>query len=266
LLEHKILLGCPISNRGWILPYYLRSIENLDFNKTQILLYFIVNNSNDNTLDLLLDFQSKNKNKYIDIIIERMNSNKEYQDARTEIRQEYGYKWLSILRNRLLDVCVKKKCTHFFSVDSDIVFSSDTLKRMLEHNVDIVSNLIYNNYIVSRMELKDYSKAYLCNNILQDLGNRRYNHIIYKTRNPKNNTYGELTPVDFTGAISLIKRDVCKKAKYDINTMWGEDEPFGYSARKLGFKQYCDISTFHYHCMDEKVLKWFIEHGWIEKL
>lgn len=251
-MDKKILIGCPVHNREWILPYYLRDLLKLEYNKKLIDIYWIINNSKDSSLGLLKEFKQKYKDEYNSITIEILNSTTKFKDKRTvNIREQYTYSWLALLRNKLTQKCVKLGTDFLWSHDCDILFKKDTLKRLLSHNENIVSCLLYNSYLHTPEEPWRYP------NILNEIGNRLYKHIVnYKTKNPDKNPTGTLIPCDFTGASILISKDVCKIAKYDWHKL-GEDEPFCYSARQAGFNLWCDASLYVQHVMSEDLLEQF---------
>jgi len=296
-MNKKVLISCPISNRDYILPYYLRHIYNLDYNKKNINIYWIINNSkpNDKSYDLLNEFKNKYNNKYNSIIIEIFNSKENFYDTNERSnsnRVKYIYSWLAILRNKILKKCVDLNCDYLFSNDSDILIRPDTLNRLLGHNEHIVSSLIYNGYIhIPKNISNDYNpikNAYRFPNILKKINSvneltemdkiffinsgidtidRIYTHISnYRIKFPEKNPINKLINVDYTGASILMSKDVCKKTRYEKNKVYGEDEPFCYSAKQAGFQLYCDVSLFQYHCMNQDILNYFLDNGFIEKI
>ena len=55
----KVLIACPVKDRDWILPNYLQSVLELDYPKELIDIYWIVNNSSDNSLLMLESFRDQ---------------------------------------------------------------------------------------------------------------------------------------------------------------------------------------------------------------
>jgi len=262
-MDKKILISCGVSSRDWILPYYLRHVYNIDYDKKLIDIYWIVNNSNDNSLKLLHEFRKKYENEYNSIKIEIYNNSEIPAEERsTKVREEYIYTWLSKIRNKILNKCVKLKCDFLLSSDSDILVTSDILKRLLSHNKSIVSSLIYNGYLHTT-----YEDAYKYPNILKQTSYRKYKHIVnYRTKYPEKNPHGKLIQCDLTGACILISLDVCKKTEYGWST-FGEDEVFSYNCRANGYCLFVDISLYNnLHCMDKDVLKYFIENNRLEEI
>lgn len=255
-MSNKILISCPISNRAFILPYYLQSILKLDYNKKLIDIYWIINNSKDNSLSLLSQFKEKYKNEYNSINIEIYNNKKLPKDERIDvIREKYIYNWLSELRNKILDKCVKLSCDYLLSSDSDILLKPCTLKRLIENNKDICSCLIYNGYLFDGID-----KAYKHTNMLKKNIYNQYVHITnYKTKFPFKNPKGTLVDLDFSGASMLIKKKVCqnKNIRFGYHKQ-GEDEVFFRTAINNGFKAYGDISLYQNHIMSPECLDLYL--------
>ena len=261
-MDKKILISCGVSSREWILPYYLRHIYNINYDKKLIDIYWIVNNSNDKSLDLLHQFKKQYENEYNSICIEIYNNSEIPAEERsTEIREKYIYAWLSLIRNKILKKTIKLKCDYLLSCDSDILVTSDILNRLLSHNVPIVATLIYNGY-----ETNDFNDAYKNPNILRELDYRRYKYIVnHRIKHPEKQEIGKLIKCEYTGACILIAQEVCKKAQYAYSNQ-GEDEPFCFSARCAGFSLFADISLFQHHCMSKNVLEYFIKNKFVEEI
>lgn len=273
-MQTKILLGCPVSSpRSWILPTYLKYIKNLQFDKKQIILYFLANNITGDELTILKKFRNENKELYMDIIIDKMSLPKTVENTRDmQTRQTYIYQFLEKLRNKMMDKTIELGCSHFCSIDSDILVKEDLLNRLLTHNKHIVASLLYNGYLFKPpYESKDYdsfSNAFRFPNILKEYESRQYRHIVNnRIKYPEKNPIGTLMEVDYTGACVLMTKEVCERTRYGnliilnsnnpIVTFQGEDEGWSWSARQAGFKLYCDISLYSQHVMSSELLERF---------
>lgn len=252
--DQKILVACPVHSRDWVIPYYLRNLYNLDYEKKLIDIYWIINNSTDSSFSLLQNFKRQYKNEYNSIELEVYNSKHKFTDDRKlDIRMKSTYYWLSELRNKMLKKCLVLNADYLFSSDCDILFKRDILKRLLAHNKPIVSSLIYNGYLVA----KSSDEAYKYPNILRKIDNNRYEHIVnYRVKNYDHNPMGTLIPCDLTGACILISKEVCAKAKYAWHQL-GEDEYFCRSAKQAGYDIWCDVSMYSQHVMSPELLEQF---------
>lgn len=247
----RILIACPIKDREWILPDYLEHILALDYDKSKISLYFVINNCIDNSLKHIKNFCIKHSHLYERIYVDNHTDKEMPDDKRTkEVRRNYTYHLLAALRNRMLDKCVEIGADYLLSCDSDILVRPDTLKRLLEHKEHCVSSLVYNGYLYQSID-----EAYKFSNCLRFNANKGiYEHVVSKRiAEPNSNPVGTTTVVDFTGACILISRELASKARYAYFNR-GEDEPFCKSAKKLGYNVLCDISMLQAHIMSPHIL------------
>jgi len=253
--QPNICIGAPISNRQDFLPYYLDNILNLNFNRKQLSLYFIINNSQDDSEKILQRFKLDYQHEYHNITIDYYNGNKHVpKDERTnDIRLKHSYNHLSLLRNMLLNHTVKNNYSHLLSVDSDIMISPDTLNKLLSHNVDICSSLIWNGF------LHEPSHPWKFPNILNYNLFGQLEHISnWYVKNSPNLTESKLIEVSATGACILISKEVCKQTKYSWH-LQGEDMSWSEDCQKKGFKLHCDLGCYSTHCMSEQLLQLYIE-------
>jgi cellulose synthase/poly-beta-1,6-N-acetylglucosamine synthase-like glycosyltransferase len=248
-----ILIGVPIHNRAWIMPYYLSHIKNIDYPKSLINLYLIINNSKDKSLEILKKFQETNQ-EYKNIKIEVKNNNDVVKDKRKNRAVDGIYHWLAELRNMLLDECVNSNCDYLLSCDSDILVNSDILNRLLKHNKDIVSSLVFNGY-----ENTHINSAYKFSNALKFDKNMHVERINSpKIRFPDKNPIGTIISVDITGACILLNKNVCKNTRYGFHN-WGEDVYWAIDCKNKDYKLYCDISMLQPHVMNMFFLNRFLE-------
>jgi hypothetical protein len=262
-MDKKILCFCPISSRAWVLPHFLEHILNIDYPNHLIHFYFIINNSNDNSLALLKNFKAEYIAKFGDIKIEIYNSSDKFKDDRSgEVRHKYTYNWLSELRNKGLKECVKSGCDYLFSCDCDILVPSNILKEFVSANVDVIASLIYNGYLFMPNGVgKDYKpieNAYKYPNILNISKDGGYIHITnYYTKNPHKCDKEKMLEIDATGAVSLISQRVCAISKYTYDSQ-GEDMSWSKTVRDAGYKLYCKPSVYSQHIMNEELLQMYL--------
>lgn len=246
----KILLGCPIRDREWIIPNYLESIYSLDYPKELISLCWIVNQSCDQSEKLLRDFKRQHQNEYRSIeVINYFGNRKIPTDTRiNNTRLDYTYHHLADVRNLLLENIGDNE--YLFSVDSDVLVNPNCLKRLLSHQKPIISSLIYNGYLVSPEAPWKYT------NCMKYHVDGKIGHITnWFIKNAPTLKENKLIQVDVTGAVYLISRDVIDagvRYAYDIQ---GEDIPFCLSASEKGFSLWCDLQAYSNHIMDKKMIK-----------
>ena len=113
----NILVGCPLSDRMWILPLWFDHVEAA-FSKAGLTpgYVFVVGNEDEETIDFL----SSRDDTYIKIIQESKR-----EDFRRWNHSRYEY--MSFLRNELLKVVRSQAPDYFLSLDSDILLHEDAL-------------------------------------------------------------------------------------------------------------------------------------------
>ncbi|MBT2759848.1 glycosyltransferase [Paenibacillus sp. ISL-20] len=242
-----ITIAAPIRDREWILPYYLKHIENIDYPKDKIELLFVINDSSDNTYHLLNDFKNTHINSYKKIRLDTYNRNMPSDIREIVSRKKYIFDHLSKLKNYIMS---KVKTDFLLFLDSDILVPSDIITNLLNHQKDIVSGLIWNGYLVSP------EKPYLYPNVMKLIENNQYSHIVnYRIKNIDPSPH--LINVDLTGAVILLSKKVYKSIKYGFHPQ-GEDAYFCKMAQNHGFDIYCDLGVFCHHIMNEKLLREYI--------
>jgi len=262
-MNKKILIACPVQNREWILDHYLQHIYNIDYPKHLISLYFIINNTNDNSREKLQDFKDKHQSEYSHITIEIDNCDINFKDNRSmKTRMEHTYTWLSHLRNKIIRQCVKRNHDYLLSCDSDILVPSNIIKKLLSHNKPLVASLIFNGYLFTPPNAPEgydpIHEAYRYTNILKKKSLDKYIHIQSEDiKNPQLVEDSKLLEVDFTGAVFLASKEVCDAGRYSWHIQ-GEDEPFSRTVKNKGYKLYCDVSCYSQHMMSQDILDLYL--------
>jgi len=232
----KILIGCPVRNREWILNDYLESIKKLNFPKKNISLCFIVNDSTDNSERILRIFQNNNIKKYDNILILTKNLNTPV-DNRSGTVRNILYGSLANLRNHLLDVAKILNVDYLFSIDSDILVSSNSLVDLLECNKDIISMQIWND-----------ERKIFPNILIKNPDSTKKAEFVHYKKFPTNSIF----ECDATGACYLLSKNVFENVKYSWHVQ-GEDMAFCKDAKDLNYEIWCNplIKCEHYLNKDE---------------
>ncbi|WP_413987577.1 glycosyltransferase [Paenibacillus polymyxa] len=241
-------MASPIRNRAWILPLYLEHIKNIEYPKNKIELLFVVNDSQDESFNLLTEFK-KNHLEYINIRIEIYNRNAPVDKRDLNIRNNFIYTHLSKLRNYIMS---KTKTDYLMFIDTDILVQPDIINNLLKSDKDIISGLIWNGHIV-RPE-----KPYLFPNIMRINNKGYFEHIVTnQVKNAPSLPSSSLIRVDLTGAVIMLSRKVFKSIKYGFHPQ-GEDAHFCKMAQEKGFELFCDLGTFSHHIMSPEYLKKYL--------
>ncbi|MGV6936015.1 glycosyltransferase [Paenibacillus sp. CMM36] len=244
-----VTIAAPIRNRAWILPSYLRRIIDINYPKTKIELLFVINDSEDISLDILNSFKKENKHAFKSIRIDVYNRKAPVDKRDLNIRNNFIYDHLSKLRNYIMS---KIKTDYLMFIDTDILVQPDIINNLLKHKQDIVSSLIWNGYITRP------DKPYLYPNIMKKNNHGYFEHIVNnQVKNAPSLPSSSLIEVDLTGAVILLSRKVYKSAKYGFHPQ-GEDAYFCKMAQDKGFELFCDLSVFSNHIMSPEYLREFL--------
>lgn len=222
---HNIMMGCPVHNRAWVLPLYLKYILSIDYPKKNITLCFILNDSHDESQKILENFKYNHIEDYNDIIIRNLKYNMPDDIRQCRVSRKV-YQRLAWVRNEFISNV--KDEDYVMSIDSDILVPPNILKELIAQKKDIISALLFNDPSMR------YPNILLIENGLM----KHYFEF------PKDSVF----EVDITGAVYLIKSKICKRVKYGYDK-YGEDIPFCISAKKLGYKIWCNSSVSCRHIM-----------------
>ncbi len=228
-MEYKVLIGCPVRDRAWILPRYLQCLLELNYPKNQIEYAFVVNDSTDTTLEILQKFALRSPSP-VHLIQQNMSS------RNSSSRGAYNIANLVVLRNILLNMFIKSDCSHLFSVDSDILVTPDSLNELIKLDLSVVSLLVRNDHHIGELGYYNISR----------LQGGQYHPIRDFPR-------GRLLQVDCTGAGYLIKRFVIEEqgVRYRLH-LQGEDAGFCDDARSKGIALWCHTGLECVHVMQRE--------------
>jgi glycosyltransferase involved in cell wall biosynthesis len=226
------MIGCPVRNRGWILPRYLQCLDNLIYPREYIRFGFIINNCTDETPAILERYAALHPGQ-VDLVYSRLSSGGLHH------RGSYNFKNLAALRNQLIALFLESDGDYLFSLDSDILIPPHSLQQLVDDDCDIVSMLVCNGHEVGDSGIF---------NILD----HKPGSWIHRRDFPRDRVF----PVDCTGAAYLIKRMVLKEHGVRYSARWGaEDIGFCQDALSKGLKIYCDGRLEGEHVMQEKTIE-----------
>jgi glycosyltransferase involved in cell wall biosynthesis len=224
----RVMVGCPVRNRAWILPRYLDCLQKIDKKDIKLRYCFIINDCNDASPQILEKFKRQQPEPVL--LITRNH----FLPGGTH-RSEYSFSRLAELRNLLLEAFLQSDSEYLFSVDSDILVPQNILALLLRDNCDIISSLVCNGHEIGDPGIY---------NILQRNKGGNYIHIRQFPRD-------QVFPVDCTGAAYLIKRTVIEAGVRYSGKNGGEDIAFCEGALARGFGVFCDGRIECLHIMQE---------------
>ena len=246
----KLLIGSPINQKPEILKEFLFSLRKLDLSDIEVSYYFIDDNLNKESSDLLNNFKEEINN----VILINSDSKSLY------VCDEITHRWTNKLiekvtnfKNEIIHKALEENFDYLFLIDSDIVLNPKTIKRLLSLDKEIVSNIFWTKWNPSSEEypqvwLKDTYTLYNIEPreyITNEEANLRMSEFLSKLRIPGTYEVGGL------GACTLISRSALEKGVnfnpiYNLS-FWGEDRHFCVRAAVLGIQLYVDTMYPAYH-------------------
>jgi hypothetical protein len=231
----KIIIGCPVHNRDTILNLYLDSLSKL-YCYHDLGFFFLANNCDDATTQLLRNF-SHNRSCRIEFFNEIQSTSR---------RVGNRYHQLVDIRNKLREYLLQDSFDYYLSVDSDIMLPPQALMRLLEHELDAVSGLVYNDLHMGGK--RDVRQGHICNILSWSTKKNKQGYPM--AVHIRNYPDSELIPVDVTGACILMSRRVVEQVEYAFHPQ-GEDLGWSINLQMGGFQAFCDTSVRTTHLMTQ---------------
>ena len=260
----KILIGSPIKQKRNILIEFLESLKKLDLKGYDVHYYFIDDNDDKKTSEMLEKFKKQQKNVILTKSLDIPGIKKV-----TYTCDKNGHMWkkdiikkISILKNIIIDYARKENFDYLFFLDSDILLLPTTIKHLISRNVDIVSNIFWTQWVENG---KIYPQVWLedTNNLYKTDWDKKYTNeekdqfafdFINQLKVPGIYEVGGL------GACTLISKKAINSGVnfsiIDNVSFWGEDRHFCIRARVLGFKLFVDTVYPAFHIYREEYLKY----------
>lgn len=256
----KILIGSPIRQQYKILKEFLISLKELDINDLDISYYFVDDNDDIQSSNLLKEFSSEIKQV---LIKQGYNFEKTLEKVKYEnhLWKKELIKKISNYKNDIITYARENDFDYLFFIDSDIILNPNTLKHLISRKKEIVSNIFWTHWEEgepllpqvwlqdeSNFFIRDWDKEYKTYEVEQlsfDFVNKLKVPGIYE--------------VGGLGACTLISKVALQKPIsfdcIDNISFWGEDRHFSIRARVLGIKLYVDTVYPAYHIYRVEYLK-----------
>lgn len=225
----KVIVGAPVYNRLYVIPQWLKTIRQQNFNG-EIDVIALDSNSTDGTTQFLQSHEVK--------VFQYGDGKNETWDRREQV---FDIHLMTDKRNKLTEKICELKPDFYFAVDCDLMFPVDCVERLIENmiqnDINIITPLLYNitpecslTYIEKKnypniMSLKESGRAY-----------RREDYPI-----------NALFPVDIVMGAVLQSPPVYQQVRHSFNTQ-GDSVGWGLNAKAKGFQPYCDskIEVVHF--------------------
>ena len=249
----KILVGSPVRQKSNILKEFLLGLEEVEKGDNIVSYYFVDDNLEKESSFLLSAFSEK-----YDVTLKK-GSDLYDIDAPYE-----GHIWLSTnlakvtaYKNEIISHCINNGFDYLFLIDSDIVIDKKCILQLLSNEVDIVSNVFWNQwrkngiltpqcFWIPDIYLQD--KAFNVPMTFEEAHKIRMD-MVERLKTPG------LYEVDGLGACTMISRRALEAGvsfkEIPNLRIPGEDRPFCIRAGALGFKLYMDTVYPAYHISKE---------------
>ncbi|CAM4435675.1 hypothetical protein FHS16_001627 [Paenibacillus endophyticus] len=263
----RILIGSPIRQKPAVLRYFITSLERQLTDSLAIDFYFIDDNDNEESSQLINDFMTKQHSKGSQVTLKRIDSITPY--ARDEFTHYWSNDLIDKVANWKDDMIQSAREQHYdglFLIDSDLLLHPQALQSLVSSNKEIISTIFWTQWQPNTMELpqvwlKDTYWPFQSDGTIKDgFGAEVAANFIIMLRKPGIYEVGGL------GACTYINRSALEKPiSFQTITnlsIWGEDRHFCIRAAALGIKLHVDthFPAFHvYRDSDLTRAKLFME-------
>lgn len=241
----KVLIGCPIYKRAWILEHWFRCIENQTHSLEDIGFIFELAPDDKETHDALLEW--KERHPEVSVFDMRKNTSVLHSTHPEGARAWTAKKYHNMvkLRNDLLDNATVRsdQFDYYFSLDSDLLIEDpNTISQLIEDcqdpNVHVVSPLSY---------MMQTNKSYPSIMYWMDKPGRKAvrRHDLFREN--------ELYQVDIVMAAVFMTKPVFTTVRYSWH-LQGEDLGFATNLNER-FKSFADTRIYANHIMHQANLR-----------
>lgn len=243
----KILIGAPVFERAWILPFWFEAIEQQDFSLDQIGFTFEASPNDEETIDCLMEWHSRHPEVLcFDININQKDIHQSHPEGRRRWTRE-RYHHMVEFRNNLLDRAISADYDRYFSLDTDV---------LLEDSSTI-------------SELADFTRAPVAASPLMFMTpvGRRCPSVMTWTGEPgmrarrlQNYPLGTTFQADVIMAAKMMSYEVYQNVRYSWHTQ-GEDLGWSANCHKQDYKLYSLSGLYAPHIMSKAMLKQYQQEG-----
>ena len=244
----KLILGCPMYKRSWILHHWIKSIISQSIPINDIGFIFEVSPDDTPTIQALESWKKFDKRiPYFEIKIREDIPHFEHENNG---RQWSMSKYLNMvsLRNSLLESVRKVEPEYYFSLDSDILLTNtNTIELLIAHiksGADAVSPLMF---------MTPFGTMY------PSVMDWRLDVPTTAFRKEKYEL-GHYFQSDVIMAAKMMSKDVYNNINYTLHEQ-GEDVGWSLECKRAGFKLYSASYIYAPHIMSEVMYESFLANG-----
>lgn len=252
----RILLGSPIRQKPEILQEFLLSLNELDLTGIQLDFYFVDDNENPASKELLQKFcgEKAAPTRCTVVVPSPLSQKTEYLcDETTHYWKEELVWKVADFKNKMLEQALVDRYDYIFLIDSDLILHPRTLHALMKANQEIVSNIFWTSWVenappLPQVWLTDHYTQYAIE-IGETLSAEEIakRHQLFICMLQQKGTY----EVGGLGACTLIRSSALQKGvnfkRIKNVTFWGEDRHFCIRAAALGIGLFVDTHYPAYH-------------------
>lgn len=244
----KILIGLPIYKREWILPHWLRAIENQTIPLSEIGFLFELGPHDEATHDMLWEWHSRHPEVAVfDGIIREHEVHKHHAEGQRQWAR-HDYHRMVDFRNNLLERAVGYQPERYFSLDSDILIPNP---RTLEGLFQITAEPGTTAAPLCYMTPRNIDAPNVMTWIDKPGGRAR--------RLLDQYPIGTVFEVGISMAAVMMSPEVYNNVRYRWHFQ-GEDLGWSAEVLRLGYKMYSASNIYAPHIMQEGLLEFYLQN------
>lgn len=244
----KLVIGCPIYKRDWILPLWIKAIKSQGLNFKDVGFIFEVSPEDHETLKILNNWKVSDKSLGLFEINQR-------EDIAHFAHRDNGRQWtlskyenMVSLRNSILKRVRDISPDYYFSLDSDIILSNPNTIRLLTSHIDNGADAV--NPLMFMTPVGTQYPSVM--SWTESDSNRAYRKSEYPL--------GTYFQCDVIMAAKMMSRDVYQNVNYSVHRQ-GEDVSWSRSCKENGYKLFCASYIYAMHIMSPLALEDIIKNG-----
>lgn len=245
----RLIIGCPIYDRAWMLPAWFGAIAKQSFPLEDIGFVFITSHFDPDTISELIRFQQAHHEVAVFDIVENLSEPHDTHPEGHRIWTDDKYRKMVALRNQLLYQVRCHQPERFFSLDSDIILEApDTIERLFNFTAIgscAVSPLMY---------MTPDGVAFPSTMTWVDAPGGVAGRMIEAY------PMGQIFQTDVIMAAKMMSKEVYENVDYTFHTQ-GEDLGWSTNVTKAGYNLFLDSSLYCPHLMSRAALAQYQRQG-----
>jgi len=244
----KLIIGCPIYKRAWILPLWFAALERQSIPLNKIGFIFETSPDDESTVSMLRLWRQYHPEVPLFEIRERNDISHYDHDNNSRQWTMSKYENMVNLRNSLLSRVREVQPEYYLSLDSDIILKNqNTLELLIAHiddGADAVSPLMF---------MTPFDTKYP--SVMDWMDKEQF-------RGYRKNSYplGTYFKSDIIMAAKMMSKKVYNNVDYEVHSQ-GEDLGWSKNAALNGYSLYCASYMYAAHIMHENLLAQFQQEG-----